>query len=617
MLVLGQLLNCSTKSNFFIAYMKNKFIINIIRSLVIAGLLIQPIFVVAGIPEAVNYLETQVDDAWITMALAASGQTDIPSGHLRQVSGTAATDYAKTILALAAKNENPATYGNVDYIDQLKNKYDGTQIGDVNLLNDDMWAILALASVDESDSTLVLNTKSYLLSQQNDDGGWSYSLGAGSDTNDTAAAVMALIEAGVTASDPVIVEALDYIKSAQNADGGIGYQPGSASDAGSDAWAISALIKAGVDPASWRQGNNHPVSHLESLQDDDGGYWWVAQGTSEWNNKAMTAYAVIALSGKSYPVGYYQTAGDNEQEFHLRLEGSTDTICDIEVAGVTALDLVKNAAGECGYTYNISQESFGPYLRTINDDTAQGLSGWLYFVNNVSPVVGAADYVLSESDEVLWYFGEWGWPPTRVAVNQTEIDPGQTVTVSAQYFNGTDWLPLPQAMIKMNDQQQVANGGGQLVLTIPESGVYQIYVEMPEYVRSDKVKVTVGDAVSQNVGLQVTIDQGGGGSIGGDAIALVVNPTQINFGTLEPGGSSSQTLTLTNEGSVNLNIGAAVTGDAVFKEGLEIDGEDYDQYDVDLASSASRSAAVTLTVPADYLASGVKSGELIFWATSQ
>ncbi len=597
--------------------MKNKLITNIIRSLVIAGLLIQPISAVAGIPEAVNYLETQVDDPWITMALVAAGQADIPSGHLKQVSGNTATDYAKTILALSALNENPATFGNVDYLTQLENLYDGTQIGNVNLLNDDIWAILALASAGRANSAIVQSAKDYLLTQQNSDGGWSYSTGAGSDTNDTAAAVMALIEAGVTASDPVIVQALDYIKSAQNTDGGIGYQPGSDSDAGSDSWTISSLIKAGIDPTSWLQGNNHPVSHLESLQAADGGFWWVAEGTSEWNNKAMTAYAVIALSGKSYPVGYYQAADSSENKFHLRLEGTNSTICDTDVSGDTALALMENAASECGYSYNITQESFGPYLRAINDEVAQGLSGWLYFVNNISPVVGAADYILSEGDEVLWYFGEWGWMPTRLNVDQTEIDPGQTLNVSVQYFNGSDWLPLPQARIKINNQERLVDGSGQLMLNIYENGVYQIYVDSPGYVRSSQITVTVGDTVSQPVGLQVEIDQTGGGVIGGEAIALVVNPTQINFGKLAPGQTASQTVNLSNEGTINLAVGASVTGDVVFIQGIMLDGQSDSSYQDSLIPEQTKSVDVTLNVPQDYLASGVKNGELIFWASAQ
>ncbi|MFA6551819.1 MAG: hypothetical protein WCV41_04810, partial [Patescibacteria group bacterium] len=124
--------------------------------------------------------------------------------------------------------------------------------------------------------------------------------------------IMALVESNVSANDTVIAKALVYLKSLQNTDGGFPYNPawGIDSDSGSDAWIICALRKIGQDPAGWAisdaDGNNHnPITNLQSLQDADGGFWWIA-GASEWNNKSMTPYAVVALADKSYPVGYYE-----------------------------------------------------------------------------------------------------------------------------------------------------------------------------------------------------------------------------------------------------------------------------------------------------------------------
>jgi len=578
--------------------------------------ILQPALVSAGIPEGATYLRSQVDDPWITMALKAAGETNIPLGHLRSVSGNLATDYAKTILALASVGENPKTFSNVDYVAKLKTYLTDNQMGDKNLLNDDAWSILALASVGEVNSPEAAAAKNFLLANQNADGGWSYSVGAGSDTNDTAAAIMALLEAGVSNGNSVITAALAYLQSAQNIDGGISYQLGSNSDSGSDSWVISALIKAGINPSSWNQNGNNPVTHLQSLQDDDGGFWWVTPGTSEWNNKAMTAFAVIALSNKTYPVGYYQS-GFVPGTYHFRLEGSTSTICDTQVAGTTALDLVKNAASTCGYTYTITQESYGPYLRAINNDQAQGMSGWLYFVDNISPPVGADTYILEEGDEVLFYYGEWGWNPTRLSASLLEINPGEAVDVSAQYFNGTDWLPLPNAVVKVNEEVRTADALGHLALTINQNGFYQVYVDTPGFVRSDKVKITVGDTVSQEVGLQVEVDQSGGGNIGGEAIALVVDQSQLNFGTLAPGQTNTRVVNLTNGGTVGLSVGAAVSGDVVFVSGIKISNQSWADYTQAISPNESKTAEVSLTVPQNYLASGIKSGELIFWATSQ
>jgi len=583
-------------------------------------MLIQPAFVAADTATAVSYLQAQTQDAWITQALAATGQTDIATSHLASVSGTLVTDYAKTILALAAAGQDPATFGNVDYIAQLKGYSLNNQMGSETLLNDDVWSILALASVGQVTATESVNAKSFLLANQNSDGGFSYGVGGSSDTNDTAAAIMALIEAGVGATDSTVTNALTYLQSAQNDDGGFGYTPGSTSDSGSDAWVISAIYKAGQNPSSWTKGGNNPLTHLQSLQDVDGGFWWVEPGTSDFNNKAMTAFAVIALAGKSYPVGYYQAQPPTDPEagaYHLRIEGAAGTICDTQVIGTTALDLVKNAATTCGYVYTVQDSAFGQYLSAVAGESAQGMSGWLYFVDYVSPVVGAADYILKTGDDVLWYYGEWGFNPTRLTLDKTDINPGEAISASIQYFNGSEWLPLPNATLQVGSETRTADASGHLNLNIVNAGIYQIYVQTSGFVRSQKINVTVGDTVSRNVGLQVEVDQSGGGVIGGEAIALVVDQTQINFGKLKPGLTASSTVSLRNGGTVALNVGSTVTGDTVFNQGIQINNSAWQDYSDSLTPSQTKAAAVSLTVPIGYLASGVKTGELIFWAASQ
>lgn len=292
--------------------MKTKFFL--IALLALSAMFL-PHSVSAGLPEAVAYLlKSQTPDAWVTQALIAARETNVSASHLSSVAESSypTTDYAKVILALAAAGKNPTTFGNIDYVAKLKSYYNNNQMGDVNLLNDDVWSILAFASIKKADSLEAIAAKDFLLSHQNTDGGWGYDLTGGSDTNDTAAAIMALTETGVSASDSAIIKALDYLRSMQNADGGFPYNPvwDRNSDSGSDAWVICALNKLGQDPTGWttldKDGNSHnPITNLQSLQDADGGFWWIA-GESEYNNKAMTPYAVIALAGKSFPVGYYE-----------------------------------------------------------------------------------------------------------------------------------------------------------------------------------------------------------------------------------------------------------------------------------------------------------------------
>lgn len=596
--------------------MKKKVLQTFCRILVVVLLgaaVLFPIFARASVSDAVEYLKSEPQDPWITQALVAAGESEVETGHLESVSGVLATDYAKVILALAAVGENPATFGNIDYVAQLKTYYQNNQMGSEDWLNDDMWSILSLSSVGEENSVEALGAKDFLLSNQNLDGGWSWAVGGDSDTNDTSAAIMALLEVGVDKNSLVITKAVDYLLAAQNDDGGFPWLPGSNSDSGSDSWVISALYELGQDPLAWDKNGNNPITHLNSLQDSDGGFWWVAPGTSDFNNKAMTAFAVIALSGKGYPVDYYR--GESEPDgYHLRIEGKNNTICDAYIEGNTAMDVVVNGSEICGYTYVIVDTTFGPYLKKINDEEAGGMSGWMYFVNAVSPMVGAADYVLSENDDVLWYYGDWGWKPTRLTLDSNSVGTGENVLATVKYFDGENWQALADAAIKGTCDEYITNDIGEVTLSLPD-GYYTLYVEKESYVRSNSESLMVGDgSVSQSVDLRVEIKQG---QVAGELIIFEINPSQIDFGEMEPGQENSDFVVLSNKGTVNLNVLGKVEGDQLFKDNIEIDDKTWTDYSQTLDSGKNQSAQVDLSVPIGYLGSGIKTGELIFWAYPQ
>ncbi|HCM36739.1 MAG: hypothetical protein A3J30_04130 [Candidatus Wildermuthbacteria bacterium RIFCSPLOWO2_02_FULL_47_9c] len=266
--------------------------------------------------KAVAFLQNQELSPDIVMAFIAVGQSaDI--SFLKTFFGDSAISYAKPILAITATGQDPRTFPEEDFVEKLKSFTDDTQLGDPSLLNDDIWGILALrsAGVPASDP-VIQNSKAFLLQDQNADGGWAWDAGGTSDTNDTAAAIMALLETGMTETDNAIQLARQYLKEAQNLDGGFPYDPqspfGTDSDGNSDAWVIMAIHKLGEDPTAWTKSPENPIEHLLSLQDEDGGFWWVAPGTSEWNNKGATPDAVIALSGKSFPVYSISVFQDQE-----------------------------------------------------------------------------------------------------------------------------------------------------------------------------------------------------------------------------------------------------------------------------------------------------------------
>lgn len=276
------------------------------------------------VSKALDYLRGQLTDegeissfgisAWAVMAIAAAGEDphewktadDNPSivDYLAANAdkATITTDYERMILAIVAAGEDPTSFGGKDFVTLLEDDYRDNQIGDSSLLNDDFWGMMALVAAGEpATSEVIQKSKNFILSNQNDDGGWSYGVGGLSEVDDTAAAIMALITAGQPANSEPITKALNYIKSTQQDDGG--FLSWGSTNSATDSWAIAAIVAAGQDPTSdeWKsEAGNSPVDHLLSLQDEDGGFKWQADIPS---NKAwMTSYAIVALLGTSYPV---------------------------------------------------------------------------------------------------------------------------------------------------------------------------------------------------------------------------------------------------------------------------------------------------------------------------
>lgn len=251
--------------------------------------------------------------AWVTMTVAAAEEdphtwkvgnnpsiVDYLEAHAGEANLSKAIDVERMILAIVAAHENPTDFGGIDFTAALKTLYEGGQIGDASLLNDDFWGVMALISAGESPSTdIIANPATFIKDNQNDDGGWSWGVGGNSDVDDTACAVMALIAAGESSGSNAITNGLNYIKS-QQADNG-GFLSWGATNPSTDSWAIDAIVAAEQNPTSsyWTKNNNTAIDDLLGFQNTTDGSF------PDWQGKAspwVTSYAIPALLGKSYPV---------------------------------------------------------------------------------------------------------------------------------------------------------------------------------------------------------------------------------------------------------------------------------------------------------------------------
>lgn len=245
-----------------------------------------------SIPSAISFLSVnQKDDGsfgdslytdWVAIAASAGNDFSLKSSISNyllnnQNSSSVITDYERRAMALMALGINPYTGTSTDYIQKITNSFDGTQVGDTNLFNDDIFALIVLQNAGYTNNDVIIkNTISYIISKQSTNGSWG-------SVDMTSAGIEALNnfkeeeEEGVS---DAISKAENYLKSSQNPDGGF-YNTSSTS------WAIQAMSQ----DSSLNENVNSAIKYLTDKQQNDGGL----DGSDTNNRVWITSYAIPAV----------------------------------------------------------------------------------------------------------------------------------------------------------------------------------------------------------------------------------------------------------------------------------------------------------------------------------
>lgn len=224
--------------------------------------------------------------AWAALGLAATGRK--PAGPIAQYlasrPASGAASLALRILALHALGDESTT--EVGRLEAAR-RSDG-RIGP--LVNSTIWGVLALRAAGRPTGPSVR----YLLLAQHRSGGWAWYPRGAPDSNDTAAAVQALVAGGVRPRSRQVRRALAYLRRLQRRDGGFAIVPGRASDAQSTAWAIQAFLAAGREPG------RPAFRYLAGLRRPDGSYPYSKRyaTTPVW----VTAQVLPALARRPFPL---------------------------------------------------------------------------------------------------------------------------------------------------------------------------------------------------------------------------------------------------------------------------------------------------------------------------
>ena len=156
-------------------------------------------------------------------------------------------------------------------------------------VNSTVWGMLALRQAGEA---VAPETVRFVQRAQTRGGGFPWAQGLAPDTDDTAAAVQALVATGVGGRP--IARALAYLRIRELADGGFELQPGKHSNVQSTAWAIQAFVAAGVKPPA------AAFSFLARMRRADGSLRYSPRyaTTPLW----VSAQALPALARRSFPL---------------------------------------------------------------------------------------------------------------------------------------------------------------------------------------------------------------------------------------------------------------------------------------------------------------------------
>ena len=227
---------------------------------------------------------------WAAIALGALSVTNDSKDKLltylnsHNTISSLLTDNERHAMALLSLNQNPYSFNGGNYIDAITDTFDGTQFGDVNLINDDIFALIPLANAGYTSSDeIIIKDITFLISKQKTNGSWEESVDI------TAATIQALKSfETITGVTGALMSATNYLAIEQKNDGGW-------SSVYSTSWAMQAM---GALNASWTKGGHIPIDYLGLQQTNDGA---VSPASETIQNRIWaTSYAIAASSLKPW-----------------------------------------------------------------------------------------------------------------------------------------------------------------------------------------------------------------------------------------------------------------------------------------------------------------------------
>lgn len=220
------------------------------------------------------------------------------------------TDYERHAMALMSLGIDPRSGTDINYIDEIVSSFDGQQIGDDSLYNDDIFALIVFAHAGfDEDDEIIKEIVSFMISNQSGNGSWG-------STDMTAAAIEALSNfKNLDDVEDAISKGESYLIGKQKTDG-------SFENVFSTSWAVQALSLNN----SFDEETKSAIEYLKNHQENDG-----SMIDGEINNKVWaTAYALPAISRLSWNDILDSFDKEDDGENDEEVEDNDDTIDKME-----------------------------------------------------------------------------------------------------------------------------------------------------------------------------------------------------------------------------------------------------------------------------------------------
>ncbi len=241
---------------------------------------------------------------WVAIALASTSEQNQDIKPIIKLvkylsenrpKGKLLTDFERRAMALMALGLNPYNTNGENYIEKIVSSFDGTQFGDLNEDNDDIFALIVLRNAGfEPKEKMIKDATNFILQRQKENGSWDESVDM------TGAGIVALHTLGESEKTNIALQkAKNFLVKTQNQNGGW------KNSVSSTAWAMGGILGLKEKPIDWKEREKKlsPLDYFVSSQGEDGGMKNLSFKDNDQNIENQiweTAYALTAYSGKTW-----------------------------------------------------------------------------------------------------------------------------------------------------------------------------------------------------------------------------------------------------------------------------------------------------------------------------